>query len=31
LDGPAASERAPATGAGARPLAELAWQFACRA
>jgi aminoglycoside phosphotransferase (APT) family kinase protein len=31
VDGTAASAQACATGAGARPLAELAWQFACRA
>jgi aminoglycoside phosphotransferase (APT) family kinase protein len=31
VDGTAASAQAHATGADARPLAELAWQFACRA
>jgi aminoglycoside phosphotransferase (APT) family kinase protein len=30
-DGTASSERAKDSGAGARPLAELAWQFAQRA
>jgi aminoglycoside phosphotransferase (APT) family kinase protein len=31
VDGIASSEQARATGAGARPLAELAWQFARKA
>jgi aminoglycoside phosphotransferase (APT) family kinase protein len=31
VDGIASSAQARATGAGARPLAELAWQFACKA
>jgi aminoglycoside phosphotransferase (APT) family kinase protein len=31
VDGTASSAQARATGAGARPLAELAWQFACKA
>jgi aminoglycoside phosphotransferase (APT) family kinase protein len=30
-EGTAASTQARTTGAGARPLAELGWQFACRA
>ena len=29
-DGTASSDQAKASGAGARPMAELAWQFACR-
>jgi aminoglycoside phosphotransferase (APT) family kinase protein len=29
-DGTASSDQARASGAGARPLAELAWQFARR-
>ena len=31
VDGTASSAQARATGAGARPLAELAWQFAQKA
>ena len=31
VDGTASSAQARATGAGARPLAELAWQFARKA
>lgn len=30
-DGTASSEQAKASGAGARPMAELAWRFACQA
>ncbi|MET0520293.1 MAG: phosphotransferase [Burkholderiaceae bacterium] len=30
VDGTASSERARETGAGARPAAELGWQFACK-
>jgi aminoglycoside phosphotransferase (APT) family kinase protein len=30
-DGTASSEQAKTSGAGARPMAELAWQFACQA
>ncbi len=30
-DGTASSDQAKASGAGARPMAELAWQFACKA
>ena len=30
-DGTASSDQAKTSGAGARPMAELAWQFACKA
>ena len=30
-DGTASSDQAKSSGAGARPMAELAWQFACKA
>jgi aminoglycoside phosphotransferase (APT) family kinase protein len=30
-DGTASSEQAKTSGAGARPMAELAWSFACKA
>jgi aminoglycoside phosphotransferase (APT) family kinase protein len=30
-DGTASSDQARASGAGARPMAELAWQFASKA
>jgi aminoglycoside phosphotransferase (APT) family kinase protein len=30
-DGTASSEQAKTSGAGAKPMAELAWRFACKA
>jgi aminoglycoside phosphotransferase (APT) family kinase protein len=30
-DGTASSEQAKTSGAGAKPMAELAWRFACQA